>query len=291
MKLALGTAQMGLNYGAFNESGRITPQESARIFSAGAKFGIKTLDTAAAYGSSESVIGENFQQLQDWEIITKLAPLNGLTDKERIKRLVVESLNRLNRQAIYGLMLHRAEDLLGPGGEDAWSALEDQKNLGRIQKLGVSVYSTEDALAIVKMFPIKLVQIPLNLIDNRPLLLGNLKKLKQEGVEIHVRSVFLQGLLISDFSSLNPFFDPLKSHLLKIEKKIRLSGQSPLQACLAFAKSISEVDRIVVGVDSVRHLEEIVSAYSLAKNIWDESFAWTGSEDFLNPGKWKMAGK
>ena len=103
---------------------------------------------------------------------------------------------RLNTINLYGLMLHRPEQLLGPYGEEIMSALLSLKKSGTVQKIGISVYSPDEFTELFSEYDFDIVQCPFNLIDRRLVNSGWLAKLKALGVEVHVRSSFLQGLLL-----------------------------------------------------------------------------------------------
>ena len=75
MKLALGTAQFGLEYGIANQAGPVPLDEVKNIIRHAALRGIDTLDTAIAYGESESALGK--VGVNGWNVITKLPALPG----------------------------------------------------------------------------------------------------------------------------------------------------------------------------------------------------------------------
>lgn len=259
-RLALGTVQFGLNYGVANKSGQVDAREVGKIIAAAASGGMRTMDTAIAYGSSESVVGAC--SLASWKIVTKLPALP--EDCTDVSAWVMEqlraSLARLNVEAVYGLLLHRPDQLLGPNGKALLEALQLAQARGMALKIGISVYAPIELESLFALHPFELVQAPLNILDRRLVESGWALRLKDRGVELHTRSAFLQGLLLMP-ADLRPIkfarWAPIWEEWARWLASTRLS---PLQACLRYVLSVPEVDRLVVGVDSIKQLEDILSA-------------------------------
>src|SRR3990167_4725202 len=195
-KLALGTAQFGLDYGISNNSGKISEENAVALLSYAKYKGINTLDTAVAYGNSEQVLGNI--GVDGWEIITKLPalPEERVDIEYWVERQLEGSLSRLGVNSVYGLLLHRPQQLFEPYGQKLISAIERLKRQGCVKKIGVSIYQPEELDLIYKVMDPDLVQSPLNILDRRLIDSGWLARLRALGVEVHVRSVFMQGLLL-----------------------------------------------------------------------------------------------
>jgi aryl-alcohol dehydrogenase-like predicted oxidoreductase len=284
-RLALGTAQFGLNYGIANRTGKVSLNEVSKILTLASHNEINTIDTAIGYGESESCLGES--GLVGFNVVTKLMaiPLGSTDVSKWVKQEMFDSLNRLNKESIYALLLHRAEDLLGPHQQALWKAMTDLKQSGLIKKIGVSVYDPTILKPILEKYPIDLVQAPFNLIDKRLLQTGWLHRLKDNGIEVHVRSAFLQGLLLMCRSSIphifnqwNDIWDRWHSFLLTEKKSAHV-------VCLQYVLSYQEVDKVVVGVDSSEQLSQLLVS---ATGIPVKDYPCLSSEDLtlIDPSKW-----
>ena len=263
MKLGLGTVQFGCDYGISNQSGQVGDEEVKTILEYAKSVGIDVLDTAQGYGESEKVLGRF--DLSDFKIITKTMGDGGLET----------SLKNLNCENVYGLMFHRANEI----NDKTWNTFENYKSQKLVKKIGVSVYSPKELVDLIEKYPIGIVQLPLNLLDQR--FLPILTELKSKNIEIHVRSVFLQGLLLMPNEKINPYFK-------EIEPVLKELPQNRLDAALGFVNSIKEVDKIIVGTTSVAELMQVVD--SLQKNAkieCAERFSIT-DEKFVCPQNWRL---
>ncbi len=284
-RLALGTVQFGINYGISNKVGQVSRKDAKAMLQLASYSGIDTLDTAIAYGDSETCLGE--AGTQDFKVITKLPslPENCSDVSAWVYQQVVASLSRLGLNNIYGLLLHRSEQLLSPNGSALYKTLQTLKDKGLVQKVGVSIYDPSELAALAPKFSFDLVQAPFNLIDRRIYLSGWLQRLKDSGVEIHTRSAFLQGLLLMTRNNIPKKFSPWddlwdKWFRWQLEHNISAS-----QACLAFPLSFQQIDRVVVGAESVNQLEQIVSNANVhLKNM--APFLQCDDEKLINPSIW-----
>ena len=194
--LALGTVQFGGRYGVANISGQVPQAEVAAILQRARAAGIDTLDTAIAYGCSESSLGE--AGVASWRVITKLPALpDGGSDVAKwAEAQVLGSLQRLRTTQLEALLLHQPADLLGPNGARFIEALAVLKSRGLIRCAGISIYDPAELARIWPVWRPELVQAPCNIFDRRLLDSGWLAGLSRHGVRIHIRSVFLQGVLL-----------------------------------------------------------------------------------------------
>ena len=260
MKLALGTAQLGLSYGVANTQGQISRDEAKEIIHFAESNGVKTLDTAVGYGDSELRLGE--VGVKHWQGVSKLPALpDGCRDVSQwVQEIVVQSLKRLNVDALYGLLMHRPQQLLENGGEDVYRALRKVQEDGLVRKIGVSIYDPSELDTICSRFSIDLVQAPFNVLDRRLIETGWLPRIQEKGIELHVRSIFLQGLLLMELGMRPPKFDRWNRLWVDWQQWLEEADLTPLEACLRYALSYSEIDRVIVGVDSLKHLKEVLAA-------------------------------
>ena len=285
MKLSLGTVQFGLDYGLTNPHGKVPVLEVARILKTARARGIDLLDTAQAYGESESVLGECADPAW-FKVVTKL-PSMGSGDSTRLREMLEGSFRRMKRPAIYAVLFHRAEDLLSEYGGALFSTLDRFRQEGKIQKIGISAYSPETVEAVAARHPIGLLQAPMNLLDQRLLRSGILTPLKSQGVEIHVRSAYLQGALLAPPGSLPGNFRGAQAQLRLIESEARKAGVTKAVLALGFLRGIPEVDRLVIGVTSAAELEEAITAYEtpLPESFDFGRFQYDGLEA-IDPTRW-----
>lgn len=286
MKLALGTVQFGLPYGIANRQGQVITAEAIAIVEYARSIGVDTLDTAAVYGDSEQRLGEI--GVQTWKIISKLPPIPvGTADVGLWVRTSVErSLRLLRVHNLAGLLLHHPADLLGASGALLQRALLDIKASGLVGKIGVSIYSPAELDGLMKRFPVEMVQAPFNVLDQRILSSGWLSRLHDLGIEVHVRSIFLQGLLLLDRLARPPQFSRWQEIWRGWDEYLRASNQTPLEACVRFASSPPTIARVVVGIDTRRQLEEIFGALNGA-TLPLPYHLQCNDPHLLEPSRWK----
>jgi len=285
MKLALGTVQFGLNYGVANTTGRVSTEMADAILREAQLAGMDTLDTAIAYGESESVLGR--LGVQSWSVVSKLPAVpEGCPDVAHwVRSQLHESLKRLGLQRMHGLLLHRPAQLLENVGADLYTALQSLKTEGLVAKVGVSVYGPAELDALWSKYKLDLVQAPLNIVDRSLVDSGWASRLKDSGVEVHTRSAFLQGLLLMPADKRPDRFNRWSDLWLEWDRWLLANGLTPVQACLRYANSLDAIDRVIVGVDTVTQLNEVVSA---ADGVMDSLPAFKPLQDdrLINPARW-----
>ena len=264
-KIALGTAQFGLPYGISNTHGQVDRTEMDEIWQVARGANITLLDTAIAYGNSEENIGAT--ESVGFDIVTKLPPLpNAETSVTQwVHDQIKNSLSKLKRNSVYGLLLHNPADLLAANGEELLAALVNLKRDGLIKKFGVSIYSPTELDSLFSQIPKfkpDIVQAPLNVIDQSIASSGWLTRLSEMNVEIHVRSVFLQGLLLQQSHERSAGFSRWTSVFAQFDSWSNAQQMNPLGACLGHVLSYPEVSKIIIGVTSANELRQIIAAPS-----------------------------
>ncbi len=205
-KLALGSANFGFDYGLTNTSGKISKSELKNILFLAERSGIEVVDTAQAYGDSEKRLGALCCDGR-FKFVTKIGvSLDEGFEKNSLNKIVEQSRKRLNQSRLYAIMLHRPEVLLGDKGSTIIKELQWLKDLNIVSKVGISIYSPEILEEVSKILQLDIIQAPFNIFDQQILLSGWSDKLKENGVEIHTRSVFLQGLLLLEKLNLPDYF-------------------------------------------------------------------------------------
>jgi aryl-alcohol dehydrogenase-like predicted oxidoreductase len=291
MRIGLGTAQFGMDYGISNPSGQVTPDEGRKILATAEQAGVRIIDTAAAYGDAETRLGRMLAKDHPFSIVTKLPPLPDDLAPSATGAWALQafgrSLERLRADHVYGLLIHGSRDLLGPGGAELWAALASLQQSGAVGKIGVSVYTAQELDALLERHPLRLVQVPLSAFDQRLVRSGHLARLRSEGIEVHARSAFLQGLLLMEPDALGDrHFDRARGALGAFQAAARAAGRSPLQAAVSYVMSVPEVDTAVFGVTHEKQFAEILSAATpTLPQDWYAPFALE-DEQILNPSMW-----
>ena len=287
-KLALGSANFGLDYGLANNFGKISENELAEILSAADGAGVEIIDTAQAYGDSEARLGAWCDDYS-FKIVTKIGvDLEYDCLGNNIRGLVEQSCKRLNQKRLYAVLLHRPEVLLGNKGSAIIRELQSLKDLNIVSKIGISIYSPDILGEISNLFQFDIVQAPFNIIDQQLLLSGWSDKLKESGVEIHTRSVFLQGLLLMQKPSLPKYFNDNWPDLFRSWYRFLSNNRADaLNIALQFVLSQGWIDKIVVGVDSVSQLRALVDIEKSSLSL-DFPLIRCDNPKLINPSKWNL---
>lgn len=284
-KIALGTAQFGLKYGVANRLGQPSKETVFDILGIAHIEGVDTLDTAYAYGTSEEIIGEFvLRSGKAFNIISKAPDM----DAEGSAKYFNESLRRLKRKKIYGYLIHKCGNLIK--NKKIWDDIEDLKKKALVEKIGVSVYGTDELEYLLKnKITVDLIQVPYNIFDQR--FDEYLSDLRDKKVEIYARSVFLQGLFFLDPDHIDKRFPSARKRMEAL-RGISKEHNIPVHAlCLCFALINSGINKLVIGVDSPEQLKQ--NLYSM--KYFDKVKGVYGSlrslklndEEVILPYRWK----
>jgi aryl-alcohol dehydrogenase-like predicted oxidoreductase len=288
-RIGLGAAQFGMPYGRFNRHGMPGDAAVAAMLARAAHYGLSSIDTAHLYGQSELALGRCAAQLPAFEIVTKTPRFaDGAIDAgsaQQLREAFANSLAALRLSSVHGLLIHHAPNLLAPGGERLYDAMLALKRAGLVARIGVSVYDTDIAEAIQARFPMDLVQLPMNVLDQRPLHSGGLARLAAAGVRVHVRSAFLQGLLLADPATLDAHFTGVVPLLERFRQCAADAGISPAHAALHFLLGNADIDRVIVGVESVAHLDQLFADFPPPAALDYAGFG-IDQPEILNPALW-----
>lgn len=273
-KLVLGTVQFGLQYGV-NSAGRPSEEAVKDILSEASKGGIATLDTSSAYGNSEEILGECIAPDEDFKIVSKYP--KGDTP---VLEMFNGSLNRLKVKRLYGYLLHHFE--VFKENPKVWEEFVALKESGKLQKIGFSLYSPEELEFILdKKSPFDLIQVPFNIFDKK--FLPYMKELHEKGVEIHVRSTFLQGLFFKDRETLPERLKPMKKYLLQLDDYSKSTGLSISEIALNYNLQNPYIDGVLIGVDNVGQLKMNLSS---VKDTPIDIEIEVNEKELLNPVNW-----
>ena len=292
-RLVLGTAQLGMDYGIANTTGKPVYNTARSIVQETWESGIREFDTAQAYGQSESVLERIFKDLgiaDEARVITKLATDIDHSDRAALNNALEISLNNLGVESLYGLMLHR-EDMLDLWEKGLKENLADIVNSDRVKHIGVSVYSPERAVQALNTEGISMVQLPTNLIDRRFERAGVFQLADDMGKTIYIRSIFLQGLLLMPPDRLPEhmrFATPVLSRLVSLARDVGLNIK---ELCIGYVKHAFPNAKVVIGAETQQQIIENLAVWNddIADDIVDEircMFNNSVDEAILNPTLW-----
>ena len=283
MKIAIGSANLGAKYGLFGKK-KFETKEILKVEKLLSEFKIEFIDTAHQYKKSEEIIGKS--KLKNLNIITKikLPQRSSININKLVNKIIFKSLKRLNKKTIYSILVHDYKDLLGKKGKEFLKELKILKQSGLVKKIGISIYDPNELKKIWKFWKPDLVQIPINLFDQRILKSSWLNILKKNKIQIFARSCFLQGLLIGNYNSLtlpkNLYLQLKKFDNWCIKKRI-----SRLKACLDFVRQINKIDCIVVGFNDANQLNDILNEIKKKKKKISYEFNMNNL-NYIDPRRW-----
>ena len=287
-KLSIGSAQFGQNYGITNHLGKTKFEQIIEILDLAKKNNVDTIDTAISYGDSEETLGRAC--VDDFNIVTKLPSLETIRSNYylSIREMINKSIKRLKINQLDYVLLHRAEDLLGTKGKRVIKALLKLKESNIVKNIGLSIYSPNVLDQIECLSEIDIVQSPLNVFDKRIVSSGWLSRLKDMNITFHARSVFLQGLLLSDIDQIPKYFSPWASNFNKWQFFVDDLRVTKLSAALKYVTEIKEVDKVIVGCEDVRQFSEILQTLRNI-NQYKTKFCGLSSSDegLINPSNWR----
>jgi aryl-alcohol dehydrogenase-like predicted oxidoreductase len=277
-RLGLGTVQFGQAYGVSNTAGQVPLAEVRAMLARAAGAGVAVLDTAANYGQAEGVLAQC--DTSAFRIVSKtVSAKNGVATVTDRARQSVQSLGRVDV-----LLVHAAADLLGPDGDQLWRALRALKEQGAVGAIGISAYVADDPAGLAHRFRPDVMQVPFSLLDQRLLQDGSLGRLKELGVEVHARSLFLQGLLF--MATVPETLRDAAPLLARVRQQIAAARSTPLAAALGLVLSRPEVDVAVVGATSRHELDEIFAAARAPLPEFDWRACAVDDARILTPSLW-----
>lgn len=276
-KIGLGTVQFGQAYGVSNLRGQVGQQEAAAILARAAAAGVPVLDTAANYGEAERVLAR--LDTAPFRIVTKtISAKNGIDAVAARARASKAALPQADT-----LLVHAAAELDDPA---LWPALQRLKDDGTFRRIGISTYVADNPAALAARFRPDVMQLPFSLLDQRLLVDGTLARLAELGVEVHARSLFLQGLLLMPPENLPDPLERAAPHLIALHARLEAAGTTPLAAALGFVLSRPEIAIGLVGVTGLDELDDILAAAAQPQPALDWEICALDDERILTPSLW-----
>ncbi len=288
-KLILGTVQLGLNYGINNLTGKPSLEKAFDILHVAFDNGIRILDTAEAYGDSQEVIGK-FQKenpQKRFNIITKLDAGHSLKDNELLNH-ILKNCKILGADHLFGYMFHNYQSF--KNNVSFYDEILLAKKKGFIEKAGISLYSNNEIEDIISNYSnFDFIQIPFNLFDNQSKRKKLLEKAKSKGIEVHTRSVFLQGLFFkNNDAELHEKLIPLMPYLKTLESVKEKEVLNTEALALQYVLQKKYIDYVLIGVESVKQLLSNISICNEKVNIPHDIIDAIDvtEEELLNPSNW-----
>lgn len=259
-ELCLGTVQFGMKYGINNQIGRQPARdESFGMLDYAVEHGIDTIDTAAAYGEAEEIIGSYLRvrgKKHKLKVISKLRP-NVIEGRKPAEKIVTEecknSLHRLSVEQLDGYLLHTPEYIYQ---EEVLAALVDLKKEGYVKNIGVSIYDLKEGYAAIDTGVVDYIQLPYSILDQRGIKEGFISAAKSADIKIFTRSAFLQGLFMMEPGLVPKHLQNAVPYLEKIENVLEQYEADKISAILQFVKQERQIDYLVFGVEKIEQLEE-----------------------------------
>lgn len=285
--LVLGTAQLGNDYGIVNFRGKIPVSEVSEIFALARGAGIDRIDTAPAYGDAEQTL--NRCGVGDFKIITKVPKLkrDGHSDlRSTLVKAARQSCRSLGCKQLHGLLLHSAGDLTGRDGSEVHAGLLAARDAGLVEQIGVSVYTADEIETVLDRYSVDIIQLPLSVLDQR--LRAWLPRLADRGVAAHVRSIFLQGLLLCPVDKLPQGVAQLGPAIEAFRQRAARAGMQVVEAAVAFVRDLPHVNGIVVGTASVDEFRALLKAFA-TKSSFDAEGLAVVRPDLIDPRCWALA--
>ncbi len=291
-EFCIGTAQFGMPYGIANKSGQPDLHEIDKIVKYAIENNIKYFDTAQSYGESEVVLGKAVRKLPDANkirIISKLLPDLQKSSPTVIIESVKSSVKKLNVKSLYGFLAHRVEPIKS---DSFLTAIEILKKEELVIKAGVSVYTPEEALSVIKQTEVDILQIPFNILDKRWFDKGIFEKAEENNIQLFFRSIFLQGLIfLKRYELEKRKMEWADTYINQFNEMVNKTSFSALELTFGLLKNIPGGNVIIMGLDNLSQFQQNLSI--IEKNIIDNKISdywWSNlpvfPEKFLNPSLW-----
>ena len=297
MKIGLGTAQFGMDYGIANRTGIVKKEEIEKILSFLDSEKMFLIDTAPSYGRSEEVLGELTRNYNNFIFSTKTHPIKNqeinIDHRKFLRDNLYTSLEKLNRETLYSLLIHDSNDLYKKNFNFLVEEMHLLKSEGLIKKIGISVYSPKQIEYIISHYKYNntnlfdLIQLPFNVFDQKLLNTNLLLELKKQKFEIHARSIFLQGLLLMDINEIPNSFEKYKNHIRKYQNFVKTKGLTLLESAVIFSSLNKNIDTIICGVENLNQLKEIFKGTNSTGLKIDNFKDFAIDDDkLINPSNW-----
>jgi aryl-alcohol dehydrogenase-like predicted oxidoreductase len=286
MPFILGTANLFSNYGIEKITKNVGELETLNIFKNANSLGISRIDTAVSYQNAENFLGSNISEIVSFKIDSKISLGNQFDENEMMEN-VFSLLKRLKIKKLNTLYLHNLNPLSDSNIAATRKCMNKILEEGLAESIGVSVYTDREIKFCLEKYPkFKSFQILENICDRRFINSEYLASLSESGIELNIRSIFLQGLLLSELKSIPAYLESATQSLTKFQDLAASINSSRFKLCVAYAKQIPWASNIVVGVGSLEELAAITSVKeTLPKDFLEKVPELPGN--LKDPRNWK----
>jgi aryl-alcohol dehydrogenase-like predicted oxidoreductase len=255
-KIIIGTAQLSNNYGTFNELGLIKNKQLKTILNYCKKNKILCLDLANTYKNSINKLSKN--NLLKFNIILKVGNIDKNNFLSSLKSIFEKTLKKLKVKKIYSLMLHNESDIKYLKDKEIFQFFLNLKKKKIIKKIGISIYNFKTLGVNLNSFPIDLIQVPFNVFDRRILDKKLQKIITRNKIEVHARSIFLQGLLLQEPNMKQKIIQKNKLLFNNWHKFNAYQQKKKILNCIKFVSQFKIINKFIFGINSIDQLKTIV---------------------------------
>ena len=285
-KLGLGAAQFGLDGGAPYRA-RSPEAEVREMLILAAKAEVRVLDASAASSHGEAVLGAVSPRPSPFAVTVKAA--RGDRGGDYVEAEARASLRRLGLERADAIVVQSAGDLFSPSGLSTWERLKALREAGLFARVGISAYVSDDPVGLARRFKPDLIQAPASLLDQRLLTDGSLARVRDLGVAVHLRSIFLNGLLFLPPDRVPSQIRGAAARLSRARRLIAEGRSDPLQAALGFALSRPEANAVIVGAASAAELTAVLRAAASPPPDLDWDDMALDDPQVFDPPRWVAA--
>jgi len=282
-KLILGTAQFGMKYGVNNKVGKIPKKEIVKILNFSKRNNISYFDTASTYGESENKLGNYLKKNNNnFKIITKYS-----SKKKSIIKQFYET-RKLTSQTPDIVLAHSYKDYISKDFQETLNHLIKEFKL---KKYGASLYSPNEYFKILKVRVPNIIQVPVNIFDKRFLEKKIISSIKKNRIEVHARSIYLQGLLFVEEKKIYRYFKNIKKIFKKTINLAENENLSLAQLSLLWVYKKKDINKIVLGIDSLSQLNENINLLKKKinnKTILEIDKINLHKNTIIKPNLWKI---
>ena len=295
MKICVGTAQLDMKYGFKNQLSKMRIEDFRQILRQSIKKKINFIDTAENYGSGEKIIGNEICKKEykgKINIVTKINNLRFIENNKmhyEIDKKVKKSLKNLGIKKLYAVLIHDVKDLKSKKINKIFETLNKIKKMGLIKKIGFSAYEIKDLKKYINQFSFDIIQFPFNVFDQRILEKDIQLMLRQKKVEVHLRSIFLQGLLLLPINQIPKKLFKYKKYIKKWQVNCEKKKINKIDGCLNFVLKHKFYSKMVIGFDNYQQFKDVYKRYIILKNKKKNLVNYKKfivKNNLINPSKW-----
>lgn len=277
----MGTVQFGMDYGIMNKK-KPLKEDSIKCLDYATQNGIYAIDTAAAYGDAECIVGEFIHKRtiprDKLFICSKMPPnsLDGCDPKDyqaAVLNNITRSLKRLRLDHLDAYLFHSSRYAFSP---TMLEALYEAQRRGYAGKVGVSIYEVEEARACADSPYARFIQAPYSILDHRMKKSGLLDRISHSDCQLHTRSAFLQGLVLMEEEMVPGYLTRARPLIRKITDICATAKISRVDLALAYVRREKSISHLVFGVHTMEQLQEVIASFE--RKISDDVLLYADAE-------------